>query len=150
MDLCNLIEIAFYSNKGKGEIINAEDMIWTWDLLATGDTLVRTLLAIYRCNISIWPSTVIVMVLRVCHSRIIIDRFCQDERFELTYYSKTLLLTAESEYVWNESIKGWIIRMSHDPSAMSHCIKAKIQGPPYLLAHPCKNVTKTPFILFSC
>ena len=43
-------------------------------------------MAIYRSCGSIWPIVVTFVVLKVCLSRAIIDRFHQDEEFEVTYY----------------------------------------------------------------
>ena len=40
--------------------------------------------------ISIWSTTVTFNILKVSQSRPMIDRFCHDEGFELTYYIETL------------------------------------------------------------
>ena len=45
------------------------------------------LLGVYKSFINIWT----IMILKICQSRAIIDRFCQDEEFGLTFYVETIL-----------------------------------------------------------
>ena len=67
-------------------------MIWTWDLQVTNMTLKQArLLGLYMSWFSIWFRSVSFNVLKVSQSRAIIDRFYQDEGFELTYYIETLI-----------------------------------------------------------
>ena len=86
------MEIQFYSNKRKIEKkIIAWSMIWTWDLQVTSMMPYQArLFGIYTCRHSIWSINVTFNELKVSQSRAIIDRFCQKEGFELTYYIETL------------------------------------------------------------
>ena len=44
-------------------------------------------------------------VLKVCQSRAIIDKFCQDEGFELTYFIETLGNPATHNYASDDDAK---------------------------------------------
>ena len=91
----NLMEIGFYSNKRKIEKKIAICLIWTRDLKVITSTMPQQsrLLGLSMLVVSIWCTVVTFNVLKVSQSRAIIDRFCQDEGFELTYYIETLVTT---------------------------------------------------------
>ena len=88
----NLMEIGFYSNKRKIEKNNCRR--YDLNLRPSNhkhDTLTSAAIGIL-CNFKfrILSTNVTFNVLKVSQSRAIIDRFCQEEGFELTYYIETL------------------------------------------------------------
>ena len=94
----NLMEIGFYSDKRKNEkknhfrrydlnLIPSNQQHGALASTAIGNFLIQCQ---YRST-----TTVTFNVLKVSQSRAIIDRFCQDEGFELTYYIETLVSTEE-------------------------------------------------------
>ena len=88
----DLMEIRFCTNQRKKEKENVCGMIWTWDLWITRVTLKQArLVGIYKSCLSIWSTIVTLIVLKICQSRAITDKFCQDEGFELTCYIETLI-----------------------------------------------------------
>ena len=86
------MEIGFYSNKRKIE----KSYCRRYDLHLRPssnkhDALASQLLGIYTNDVSIWFEILTFNVLKGSQSRAIIDKFCQDEGFELTYYIETLV-----------------------------------------------------------
>ena len=87
------MEIGFYSNKRKIEKKNWGR--YDSNLRPLGykhGALASTAMGNLQIWVSIWSTSVTFNVLKVSQSRAIIDRFCQDEGFELTYYIETLIL----------------------------------------------------------
>ena len=86
------MEIGFYSNTRKIEKNNCRKYDLNLRPTDSNITLKQArLLGIYTLIVNIWFTIVTFNVLKVSQSRAIIDRFCQDEGFELTYYIETLV-----------------------------------------------------------
>ena len=89
----NLMEIGFYLNKRKIEKNNCRKYDLNLRLSSyKHDALASMAIEIGISEFNIQSSIVTFNVLKVGQSRAIIDRFCQDEGFELTYYIETLII----------------------------------------------------------